>query len=171
MKKTFNVICAFLATSYPLFSSAYPFTASLHLGGFASTVLEKPRATENFFLQGKFQFNLDSSREVAVRIGRISFDKNDLFSSISDPTVTFATVVGGYSFPIDTYESTVFLGGGVYSVKGDRKKDTGGITLGFGSLFPITQRIDIEFELALHYLFLNPQELLATASVGVGLDF
>lgn len=93
--------------------------------------------------------------KVGVRFGEIGYSKGDLISTLSNPTFSYVTVGGEYTFSERYYESGIYLGLGAYRLEGilggqSFSDTTVGAVLGVTGEFEITRRLGFVAEAAGH---------------------
>lgn len=122
------------------------------------------------FLAG-FSWRTQPRTAVGIRLGSMDLS-GDRLGALASPTFRYATVAGEYSFNELYYESSVFMGLGVYQLGDGVESDEGvGLTLGLKGDFPINERFSIVVELTGHYADLDSAGTHATLHAGVAYDF
>jgi len=128
-----------------------------------------------------YQLNLsmitDTRTLVGLRIGRINLTQDQLFGSLHDAGLTYATIGGEYRFQESYYESGIYLGLGAYRLNGTnalgRSDDqtSVGINAGVTGEIPLNNRFGILLELSGHYVNLREAKIYGIAHGGLTFHF
>lgn len=115
---------------------------------------------------------------LGIRVGQLALDENEQFGTLTDASLTYATIAGEYRYSYSFYESGLYLGVGGYRLNGDsvfdgsdRTDTTFGIVLGLTGEFEMTQRIGLVAELAGHWADFDDAQIFLTGHVGLSFHF
>lgn len=131
-----------------------PLEASL-LFGLGGSFDEDQAGLGNSGYQLGLSLGVARRTKVGVRIGEIGYDAGDFISNVRQPTFSYVTVSGEYTFSERYYESGIYLGLGAYQLEGrvgNQAFDdsTLGLVLGVTGEFEITRRLGLVLEGAGH---------------------
>jgi hypothetical protein len=154
----------------------YTFTAGL-LGGIGGSLDAEPG--DDLGNTG-FQLNLAMVTEprthLGLRLGKLGLDGEDLFGSLTDAELSYATIAGEYRFPQIYYDSGVYLGLGGYRLEGNRfgrdETDTSiGLAVGVTGEFRVTRWLSVLIELSGHYADFDEAQFFAMGHGGLAVHF
>lgn len=153
----------------------YTVSAMVGLGGAPDS------DTDDSLGNGTYQLGLSLVAEprthLGLRLGRLTFDEDDLQGGLFDSELTYATLAGEYRFREAYYDSGIYFGLGGYQldgtdVLGNSADDTAvGVVLGLTGEFEINRRFGVLVELSGHYTDLDAIDLLVLGHVGVAVHF
>jgi len=143
------------------------FTLSF-IAGVGSAADSAHADANNLSLQAAFTAEVDAERLIGVRIGRIGFDSSDVVNDHAGPSLTYATVAGGYRLHEAIYDSGVYLGLGLYRLSGESRP---GVVLGYTGEFEINRRWSVLLELSGHYANFRHDQTFAQAMGGLEWHF
>ena len=114
--------------------------------------------------------------KVGVRFGEIGYSQGDFISALSNPTFSYVTVGGEYTFSERYYESGIYLGLGGYRLEGNLggqsfSDTTLGVVLGVTGEFEITRRLGFVAEAAGHLADFGPARYFITFHGGLAYHF
>ncbi|MFQ5349155.1 MAG: hypothetical protein ACE5EG_01790 [Thermoanaerobaculia bacterium] len=152
-----------------------PLEASLLLG-FGGSFDEDQSGLGNSGYQLGLSLGVARRTKVGIRLGEIDYSKGDFVASISQPTFSYITVGGEYTFSERYYESGIYLALGAYKLEGFQggrpfDDSTLGAALGVTGEFEITRRLGFVLEAAGHLADFGVARFFITAHGGVGYHF
>lgn len=144
------------------------------LGG-ALGVEEPDPGIGNTGFQAGFSWVVQPQTNVVTRIGRLDFSGEQL-EGLFDPTLTFVTIGGEYTYQESYYKSGIFLGVGFYdldgqAVAGPSDDSSVGVVLGVSGDFPLTSSLSFVAELSAHYADLDRVQLFGFFHAGIAFHF
>jgi hypothetical protein len=155
-----------------------PYTWTMSgLGGFGgSQDIEPGDGFGNRALQAGASLVSEPGVHLALRLGRITMDEDEVFGSRLDARVEYATLAGEYHIDEGFYDSGLFLGLGAYRLQGTRggrdEEDTAlGATVGVTGDFALTRRLSFVVELAGHWIDFDEAQLFGTGLAGLAFHF
>jgi hypothetical protein len=152
-----------------------PLEASL-LFGFGGSFDEDQSGLSNSGYQIGLSLGVARRTKVGVRLGEIDYSPGDFISSISQPTFSYVTVGGEYTFSERYYESGIYLGLGAYKLEGflgglPFDDSTIGLALGVTGEFEVTRRLGLVLEAAGHFADFGPARYFLTFHGGLAYHF
>jgi hypothetical protein len=128
-----------------------------------------------------YQVNLgmvtDSRTHVAVRVGQLGLDQDELFGSLREAELTYATFAGEYRFNEGWYDSGIYLGLGGYRLEGVDLADRGsedtavGLAIGFTGEFKVNRWLGVLLELSGHWADFEESQIFGMAHGGLAVHF
>lgn len=114
--------------------------------------------------------------KVGVRFGEIDYSAGDFIASVAQPTFSYVTIGGEYTFSERYYESGIYLALGAYKLEGFQggqpfDDSTLGLALGVTGEFEITRRIGFVVEGAGHIADFGPARYFLTLHGGLAYHF
>lgn len=143
------------------------FTLSL-VGGAGSAMDAAHSDFSNPSLQLGYTVEIDPEVQIGVRVGSIGFGSKDVVNGRRGPTLTYATVAGGYQFREAIYDSGIYMGVGLYRMAGAARA---GVVLGYTGDFEVTRRWSVLLELTGHYADFRHDQAFAQVMAGVAWHF
>ena len=152
-----------------------PLEASVLLS-FGGSLEEDSAGLGNTGFQLGLQLGTGRRTRIGLRYGEIGFDSGDRIGAVFNPTFTYVTVGGEYTFSEGFYESGIYLALGGYRLEGSRlggsfSESTVGLTLGVTGEFEVTRRMGFVLEASFHLADFGPTRYLANFSGGVAYHF
>ncbi len=152
-----------------------PLEASL-LFGLGGSFDEDQSGLGNSGYQLGLSLGVARRTKVGVRFGEIDYAAGDFISSISQPTFSYVTVGGEYTFSERYYESGIYLGLGAYRLEGFQggqpfDDTTLGLVLGVTGEFEVTRRLGFVVEAAGHVADFGPARYFLTFHGGLAYHF
>jgi hypothetical protein len=157
-----------LAGSHPAIAQETDLFALSLLGGVGSATDAAHSGFQNPSLQIGYTVEIDPEVQIGVRVGGIGFGSEDVVNGHSGPTLTYATVAGGYQFREAIYDSGIYLGLGVYRMEGAARA---GVVLGYTGDFEVSRRWSVLLELNGHYADFRHDQAFAQVLAGVQWHF
>lgn len=155
----------------------YTFSASA-LGGFGGSPDATPGGSvDNPSFQLGFAVITEPRTHVGLRVGQVSFGKDELLEGLLNADLTYATLAGEYRFDQRFYEAGMYLGIGGYKLEGTRPgagsydESALGFNLGVTGEFSINRRFGVLVELSGHYTDLEEVQFFAMGHAGVVMHF
>lgn len=158
-------------------SSAQPshtFSFGLMGGLGGSFDAEPDTGLDNFGWQARFGMEIDLRTRFAIRGGVLELEGDSTVPGLFDSELSYVTLSGEYTYPAGFYDSTLFLGLGIYDLAGKAliADENGiGITVGTSGEFRLTNRLFIAVEFAGHYADLDYAQFFVTGHAGLGFRF
>lgn len=128
-----------------------------------------------------FQLNLtmvtEPSTHVGFRLGNLALDDDELFGSLSDAELSYATIGGEYRFREPYYQSGLFVGLGGYRLEGtafdgsDESDTALGLSIGATGEFPLTRWLGVLVELSGHYADFDEAQFFVMGHAGFAVHF
>ena len=155
----------------------HTFSLSL-LGGLGGSIDEDGPGFDNSTLQLGGSVVMEGNVEVGVRLGQMDFGGDRALGRLLDAELSYATIAGEYGFGETGYQSSIFIGIGLYQLEGievgtglARDETRVGLTLGVTGDFDLTRRLGIVAELSAHALPSGEAQFFGSALVGVAAYF
>ncbi|MFY9825347.1 MAG: hypothetical protein WAM82_28470 [Thermoanaerobaculia bacterium] len=156
----------------------YTYTVGL-LGGIGGSIDVDPGRS---FTNKGFQLNLGMVTEphthLILRTGKLSLDQENLFGSLRDADLEYATIGGEYRARQSVWESGLYLALGGYRLNGienstgrDQTETSIGLALGATGELPINRHLGILAEFSGHYVRFRDEQFFAMGHVGLALHF
>lgn len=128
-----------------------------------------------------FQVNLGLVTEphthLIVRTGKLALDEDNLFGSLLDAELTYATIGGEYRARQGIWDSGVFLALGGYRLDGtplsggDGRETSWGVSVGVTGELPINRHLGVLAEISGHYVDFDEAQFFGMAHAGVAVHF
>lgn len=127
-----------------------------------------------------FQVNLgmwtEPRTQVVIRAGRLGLDKDELFNSLTEAEMTYATIGGEYRSRTTYYDSGVFMSLGAYRLSGNRpggeeEETAPGLSIGVTGEFRINRWTGVLIELSGHYADFDESQVFGLGNAGVVFRF
>lgn len=149
------------------------------LGGFTGSPDADPSTDyDNFGVEGFFSMDLDVHTRFTVRVGQSTLDTD--FSGF-ETDLSYLTAAGEYQFSDLFYQSSIFIGLGVYKaddalsiVDGGLVLDDEnalGLTIGTAGDFRINNRLSVIVELSGHYADFDYAQFFVMGHAGFAVHF
>ena len=155
----------------------YTFTVGV-LGGIGGSFDADPGdSLTNTGLQLNLGLVTEARTHLVLRLGQLALDEDELFGSLQDADLTYATIGGEYRISETFYDSGVYVGLGGYRLEGtsrsgDDESDTSvGISIGFTGELPITRWLGFQAEIAGHYVDFDEAQVFGMAHAGLVFHF
>jgi hypothetical protein len=133
------------------------------------------------FTNTGYQVNLGMVTEprthLVLRSGRLTLDEDELFGSLRDAELTYATIGGEYRARQDYYESGIYLALGGYRLEGtqrsgrDSRETSWGLAGGVTGELPIKRWLGVQVEISGHYIDSDEAQFFAMGHAGVAIHF
>jgi hypothetical protein len=127
-----------------------------------------------------FQLNLgivsEPRTQIVLRTGRLALDEDELFGSLRDAELTYATLGGEYRSHQDLYESGVYVALGGYRLEGtasgrDSSDSSWGLAVGVTGELPLRRWLGVQAEISGHYIDFDEAQFFAMAHAGLAIHF
>jgi hypothetical protein len=154
----------------------YTFTVGA-LGGIGGSVDAEPGDS---LTNTGFQINLgivsEPRTQIVLRTGRLALDEDELFGSLRDAELTYATIGGEYRSRQDLYESGLYVALGGYRLEGtvsdrDSSDSSWGLAVGVTGELPIKRWLGVQVEISGHYIDFDEAQFFAMAHAGLAIHF
>jgi hypothetical protein len=172
-----SVVLVFLPGSAGAQSELYTFTVA-PLGGIGGSLDAEPGDS---LTNTGFQLNLAMVTEprthVVLRLGNLALDDDELFGSLRDADLSYATIGGEYRFRQTYYTSGVYLALGGYRLEGirpdgrDEEETAPGLALGITGEFAINRWLAFLVELSGHYVDFDEAQVFGMGHAGLAVHF
>ncbi len=155
----------------------YTYTVGVFGGLGGSFDADPGDSLTNTGFQVNFGVVTDSRTHLVLRTGRLALDEDELFGSLRDAELTYATIGGEYRSRQDFYESGIYVALGGYRLEGivasgDDSSDTSwGLAVGVTSELPIKPWLSLQAELSGHYIDFDEAQVFAMGQVGLAFHF
>ena len=148
------------------------------LGGLGGSVDADPGdALDNTGFQLNLAMITDPKTHVVVRLGRLGLDSDEVFGSLRDAELTYATIGGEYRFRQVYYDSGVYLGLGGYRLEGidggdqDVRDTSIGLAAGVTGEFRINRWMGVLVEISGHWVDFDEAQIFAMGHGGLAFHF
>jgi hypothetical protein len=180
LARTVRLIARFLPFVLPCFLATA--AAAQETGTFSVAVLgtmggsldaEPGDALDNTGFQLNLGMWTEPRTQVVIRTGRLGLDQDELFGSLTDADLTYATIGGEYRNRAGYYDSGVFLSLGAYRLSGQRAdgrtedETAPGLSAGVTGEFRINRWAGVLIELSGHYVDFDDAQIFATGAGGI----
>ena len=127
-----------------------------------------------------FQVNLgmwtEPGTQVVIRAGQVALGKDDLFNSLTDADLTYATIGGEYRSRASYYDSGIYMSLGAYRLTGDRlgrqeEETAPGLSIGVTGEFRINRWTGVLIEFSGHYADFDDSQVFGLGNAGVVFRF
>ena len=128
-----------------------------------------------------YQLNLglvtESRTHLVLRAGQLVLDEDELFGSLTDAEMTYATIGGEYRAPESFFDSGLYIALGGYRLEGtgfagnDESDTSWGLAIGATGEFPLNRWLGIQAEISGHYIDFDEAQLFAMGHAGVVFHF
>ncbi len=156
----------------------YTYTVGL-LGGLGGSFDADPGGS---LTNKSFPLNLgmvtEPNTHLILRTGKLSLDKDNLFGTLHNAELDYATIGGEYRARQGVWESGLYLALGGYRLNGsdidsgrDRTETSVGLAMGATGELPINRHLGVLAEVSGHYIRFRDEQFFAMAHVGVALHF
>ncbi len=166
---------ALLAPGGAVAQEDQPLEATL-LFGFGGSFDEDQSGLGNSGYQLGLSLGVARRTKVGVRFGEIGYDGGDAIGVIAQPTFSYVTIGGEYTFSERYYESGVYMALGAYRLEGllggqPYDQATVGVAVGVTGEFEITRRFGFVVEAAGHFADFGPARYFITFHGGLAYHF
>jgi hypothetical protein len=132
-----------------------PLEASLLVSA-GGSIDEDSAGLGNSGFQLGLSLRVDRRTKVGARYGEIGYGAGDRVGTVFNPTFSYLTIGGEYSFSEGYYESGIYLALGAYRLEGTElgqsvSDSTVGLALGVTGEFEITRRLGFVLEASGHF--------------------
>jgi len=146
------------------------------LYGFGGSFDEDQSGLGNSGYQIGLSLGVARRTKVGFRFAEIDYAAGDFISLISQPTFSYVTVGGEYTFSERYYESGIFLGLGAYKLEGFLGElpfddTTIGLAVGVTGEFEVTRRLGFVLEASGHFADFGPARYFVTFHGGLAYHF
>jgi hypothetical protein len=128
-----------------------------------------------------YQVNLglvtQARTHLVLRTGRLALDEDELFGSLRDAELIYATIGGEYRSRQDVYESGMYIALGGYRLEGttaagsDSRETSLGLTIGVTGELPIRRWLGLQAEISGHYIDFDESQIFAMGHAGLTFHF
>jgi hypothetical protein len=129
-----------------------------------------------------YQLNLgvvtQARTHLVLRTGRLALDQDELFGSLRDAELTYATIGGEYRSRQDVYESGIYASLGGYRLEGtpaaagrDSRENSWGLSVGVTGELPIRRWLGLQAEISGHYVDFDEAQIFAMGHAGLAFHF
>ena len=131
----------------------------------------------NTGFQVNFEVVTQPHTHLVLRTGRLGLDEDELFGSLQEAELNYATLGGEYRTKGEYYDSGIYVALGGYRLEGidssgdDSRESSWGLSIGATGEFPIKRWFGIQAELSGHYIDFDEEQFFAMGAAGVVFHF